>query len=1003
MNFFSPIACVDIFPDKSILAIRSSNEVDIYSPNGELRKSFPLRSARRVIACRAIADSDFVTIDNCQTVQSYRGDCLCQEISHPESSYMSSAIPGIIWTDYRCQIELLWGEKIAYRLEAVENSMALESRPRRVCLTPCVVGLKSKETQSLIPSMSGYCVSLCVGGAHIFTLNTGSGVEVFIDMYSLDSLELAGSSVLPPRLVERSGEMVGLCPLSDSCLLIVTVRGLVVASPITLECKSFIACPAMSSSPPRSPKIHPGLNVIRKHSEVRIAPFLEDSLLGLSLSERDSALPPSDVHKTHERPDIDFSCVSGTLFIRYARQVYTLNTARFEFEVFASQVVGSLHPLGPEYAFIFDSHSSELVLLEKHKAKEIILAGRSPLDSVGIAAIDSLVTTLNLNEIEFHFNNSVQASLGMDCSTRNCDIMNVFSLEEDRFFVVSSEGFTRVFELVPSSAAASLVSLEHEIQEKPTAQQVLVEVAKPGIRTDVHSVDVFHATLNGNRRLVQVTEKHIYIDGEMSWSTNDAIISVDKNDDGFTSLTGNGVVVSWYPDTFEIDSWESKVIDSTVVCALGNDGTIMIGTFDGELHAFENQSVVASLSVVSKEAIDCIANAGQELIVSARNGEVFVVSGMRVVRSLGMPGGIKLTGGPGNTILVYGDKLAVIDPLNSFEVKSVELGQLGSITCLCGKYVAYLSESEKIVKFDIDTCSNTSSYTKSIPFKASSMVVAKDNESNVDLYMVGSLDKLGRSALFVLLLDKARVGLIGINDAVSVSSVLPFSEVNEEPVSIALWNHHMFPDGGLVAVGTKAQGRGRLILFDRESMHAIAKTSVPSSAVYALCELNKNVLILGCGDCVALVGLKPGPRTMPVVLYTISSFTTYEPVQHISRIDSNRFLIVTERGSVMLMTLNGDQIVQEAHLSSRIPIKSGCHVFPDRKHFACTSSSGELQVYKIDPELPIDAGTMVQTSSTYIGAQIRASCVQDGQLLILLSNGSILHPEVPRRLIGSTT
>jgi hypothetical protein len=401
------------------------------------------------------------------------------------------------------------------------------------------------------------------------------------------------------------------------------------------------------------------------------------------------------------------------------------------------------------------------------------------------------------------------------------------------------------------------------------------------------------------------------------------------------------------------------------------------------------------------------------IIAATRDGLIVIVDilSSSVVSSLGYIGATTIVPlDPQHSLyLVFGEKLSLVNSA-SLEVRSVELGHSGPIGSVVldskdrGTIYCYFPESERIVGFRLDQSMSTATYTKSLPFRACKMVAGQE-QNCVDIYIIGSLDRIGRSALFILLLDKARVGLVGMNDAVSVSGVLPFNEVKEEPVAINIWENDMFPDGGLVAVGTKAQVRGRLILFDRESMHAIAKTSVPSSTVNCICPLSRSILVIGCDDCVALVGLRPGPRTMPVVLFTIASFTTYESVLHVSKVDSERFLVVTERGSTILLAFAGETVVEEAELDSRRKIVSACQVFGDAKFFACSSVDGQLLIYKLKSENPIDAGIMPLVKKLQIGSTIQSSCLIGSKLELLMSNGSIIEvsPDLHLRGASATT
>jgi hypothetical protein len=345
-------------------------------------------------------------------------------------------------------------------------------------------------------------------------------------------------------------------------------------------------------------------------------------------------------------------------------------------------------------------------------------------------------------------------------------------------------------------------------------------------------------------------------------------------------------------------------------------------------------------------------------------------------------------------VLVYDSELFVLDQ-DTLELRAVHLGHVVAIGALSVKstaegevsVVAILLESQRLVRFRLEITNKTATYSKALPFKATMMATAAE-PSATDLYIIGTLERINRAALLVLMLDKSRVGLVGINDAVSVSGVLPFNEVREEPVSISLWGQEMFPDGGLLAIGTKGHIRGRLILFERASMHAIAKTSVPSTVVSALCELSRSVLVVGCDDCVALVGLRPGPRTMPVVLYTIASFSTYSLVKHVSRVDDSRFLCVTENGVVQLFKLVGETLAVEASMESWARVRSRCHIMPGNETFVCSADDSEMLTCSLREAA---SGLIKILKAEKLGAAITSACIDGDKLVATTSTKAILQ------------
>ena len=704
-------------------------------------------------------------------------------------------------------------------------------------------------------------------------------------------------------------------------------------------------------------KIHPGLTVIRNHSEVRTVPFLEASLLGLSLNETESSILTAD----GEPP-----CggeLTKTIFASY------------------------------------DSSSS---------------GGPPRSDGIaGVAAIDrSLIATLTQNELEFSFPDSVQCGLIFDAFLSE-PILSCFAIDREHF-LVSAPGFTRVVSVSEASSTVSVVSIEGEVavvQPQSVPRKILCDVTdRYAIRSDVETILFFK---NPDQTVIQVSTNSVNRDGKKLYSClePDWICSCTPPTDtqeGILLLLGSGAVVRVDLSGWS-ESWESGLADVSCIASHSEIGTV-IGCFDGAITVFGNESKIPQRLVVSETgyAIECMkfTASGGKLIVSTRDGLVTVIStGMGKIQILHQKniGAIKIANYRDNLFLLYSNQLYLVN-IDTFEWRQIDLGNASAIGHVAVDptaqivYAVIPEGSSRIVSFSVSE-EGGARYSKSLPFGATSMAAASEGPAT-DLYIIGTLEKINRSALFILLLERSRIGLIGLNDAVSVSGVLPFNEVREEPSCITIWNHEIFSGSGLVAVGTKGPVRGRIILFDRDSMHAIAKTSVPSTQIHSLSPLSPTALVLGCDDCIAIIGLKSGPRaTTSVVLYTIASFATYAAVLFVTRVDSSRFLIVMDNGLVQLLSLHESEqssVTVDAVLESPIRIVSACHMIPSQAElsFICSTSAGRINMYRVTPYRSANAGLMPLLSSAFVGGTIVASCLLNNKLLVTLDNGSTIDPDV---------
>jgi len=973
---------------ESLVAVRADGSAEIHSDQSyvEIRMGVP------AIACVVTSDeATLVLLDQNQNifVHDLRSG---QRIRSIEKYPQHNTLPGTVEFDWN--VDIHFSEEcnaIFFRSDFSRTEMALDAcKPRRVFLPIVKVDL-THGSRSEIPDEGTVCLS--------FTISQKTGALLAIRQQGSDFfLNTDGRISKLPSF----DEWTGIAAIGES-VITVGKKGIIIDE------SRFLAFPqtgqAVVKSPTSSPrKLHPGLTVVKKHSEVRTVPFLEDSLLGLSLGHSDNNTFP--ITKEFESRSImvrtSFSyCQSGHFIVCCGNKLLKLGEDGWE-----------TLPNGVSPDDDFSVSPSGKVWIISNRSEIAIFDDATHLSGnerpVALSTIDEqILASMKKESIEFFFENSVQASLGFDCMTKQaCETLSdLFVLDPNNLLVVS-EGFARVVNITESSSTVSFVSLESmpDIGVAPSLvpATILSDVTGGWISSRGLQADQADITIGGfmsaGKKLVQITPGSVRMAGIVIFtaSVDVAITGWSDDRDGYLSvLLSSGRVIE-VSETGERGSWDSGVVDPSAI-AVDAENITIIGNFEGDIFQFENHKL-KSILALSEAPVETIVVSQDCAVVSWRNGLVAVLKDGRCVKKFTLEGAVKIAKLSEESFLVYAQKLYVLSVRDDIKVRSVELGHGGSIGSLTvdregGNIFSFFPESQRFVRFSLDVFGNqnSASYNKILPFEASAMVSANEG-SLVFLYILGALEKIHRHALFILLLDKSRIGLVGLNDAVSVSGVLPFNEVREEPVCVALWSSDMFPDGGLVAVGTKGQVRGRLILFDRESMHAIAKTSVPSSELFCITQISPAVLAIGCEDCVALLGLRPGPRTMPVVLCTLATLTTYAAVKSICMVDTQRFLIVTDNGSVQLLSYNAGEnsLVCEGTLESPTKIVSGCHILPGTSMFACSDAHGNLLVYEAKAAAPALAGLMTLVHKKSIGSMITASCVRHGKLVVTLENGSII-------------
>ena len=1003
---------------EQILLIRADGTVEITVPD-DLDNEYPPLMAhipgKRVIGVTAFAEGTFVTVHADERLCVFTVDESKRTISltvqwDPMDECKSNP-PGVTESDFESSL-LSFGTSLVFRYSRTVSDMALDSRSRKVFSPLVMVDRSGRRTvfdDTLVVdcSVSGESLAcLCRDASHSYSVKFFRSDPSPLGACSLQPVE---SVVLLGNSLSSLGEpLVGIRATGNGTLCVAGSSGVVFLSNGKLG--PVIRYPSMNVlARPRSPavrksgspKMHPALNSVRKHSEVRIAPFLEESLLNLSLSGSVPLLAPANKEWTLPLADTSalHVAVGGKAIFFIAHGSFLkLPLSSLVFETLSTEITDDVNS-------ILVTEEDTPVLVGSRMVRNFFPDGRKfshPGPGLSIAALNPVLASLHANELQFHYLHSVQTALEFQFG--NFAFLNLFEFPGGEI-LVSTVDETHVV-AISQSSPMTVASMDSASDNSPS--HVVCDVSdvwtKKGLKTDVFTLGI---GIFPNQVFWQITQHAVFMRGSCVYqcSHNDTMVSHSAIVGSVLMLTASGLVLH-VDETGDLKNQIStKISDPTVIHAL-DAGKWYIGSFDGELFHWNDWQCAQHLSL-SEAAVESIATTRLgDVIVTCRSGDVIVFDHSLVEKKRFQLNALKVVVTE-LCVVFFGIDLFVLN-LETLELRSVELGHFGALNALSVQpmndtavsVVAIVAESQRLVKFFIDTKTSVATYVKALPFSATKMVTAAEPAA-VDMYLIGTLERINRAALLILVLGKARIGLVGINDAVSVSGVLPFNEVREEPISIALWAQEMFPDGGLLAVGTSGHMRGRLILFERSSMHAIAKTSVPSPVVSAICELSSTVLVIGCEDCVALVGLKPGPRTMPVVLSTIASFSTYSQVNHLTRVDDSRFLCATDNGLVQLMRVDNDTVLVEATMEAWIRVKSPCVFVPATQSFICSTEDGEMMTCTLDDSAN---GLIRIVKRERIGASITAACVDRGTLVVTTSTGGILQvsPETVNRLTNQS-
>ena len=978
--------------DEEVLLVRSDGTIEIGNcvnlKNTNLTK---------VVAATSVGEhSAFALLNNEESISLYKivSGKTIRLFSTLESHYLSRPPVGVSFEKFNVDF-LYRPNELVYRIDRIERNMSSDLRAHRRYLpvTKIIVD-HDKMTEKSVCDVDGIHVSTCLFLDITIVILTKSRSPENIHLYSVRILAAHTVDNLP--VPGQLGPAVASVTSQGNKILVLSPLGVAVFQETGL--KHVLMFPdssaiiPLSDAPKRaaSPKLHPALTLFRKYSEVQTPSLLVESILHLSLGDKTSSFPDNRRGElVLPSRDDSYAVLPHTWICGHEKLCVIANKSSLHvFDLHAATPTQKARALRVDFVDKVLSTGKYLHLISGSKIFKIDTDAYQFDDVISnsgsstVLSVFQLETTISLTDeaLRFSFRNSIKCNLIFQTSC-NINLHPFCALSPDLLCVFFPHGEARMFRIHQTSPQSSAASFENKTElTLPIPSFFEVSEIRSSLQTELETVGIIMR--GDNKALIQITRNSVFANGISFLSRSDAcIIAFSDFRENLYALYSDGVLMGQHRQL-------STSVNDPTCFAVITESRFLIGDFDGFLH-FSPQSLSFK---VANSAIECIQLCSSErVLISTRSDGLFIVSlenlGLKILKKIEIYDCIKLTVLRDDIYICYGIRMHLLDLRNTSErISTIELGQHGLISCVSAvpeSNELLISIEGSLMKIQLDELSHVATYEKSLPIAPSTMTLVEEKDRYAEIYMLGYLKSLNQPALLVFRLDQSRVGLMGMNEALSLSALLPFTE--EEPISICVWDHQMFQSSGLVVVGTRGRGKGRLILFDRPSMNALAKTSIPSPSIYSVSPLSAEFLAIGCEDCLAVLSLRPGQINMPLVLSTAAVYNTYSSVLFLTRVDDTRVLVVTENGCIQLISFRGDSCIREASPESAIRVVSSCVLVPDSSRFVCSSSTNDILIFNIDD------GCLRVVQTIPVGARITSGYPNAGSLCIGLDNGSIVN------------
>jgi hypothetical protein len=457
---------------------------------------------------------------------------------------------------------------------------------------------------------------------------------------------------------------------------------------------------------------------------------------------------------------------------------------------------------------------------------------------------------------------------------------------------------------------------------------------------------------------------------------------------GEMRLTDDGVLSEHLIDTCMMSQTTAEATEVTAVFES------LSGTFDGLVRFSDTLSVKVSESPI--ESLLIVEGCSEwYVLVGDRVGHVFCInrSGeVLVEKSIGQRA-VKMQLIDKKYLVVYAEDMfwmdcdEIMEPTRCFDhLKQVPVGQpVRHVAAGTGEpttVVCLLEPGTVCAELAIEQSSSSSCTQYQLEFFPVGEMVGLPvgHTGRYELFIIGAFT--GESFEFGLVrafVNMDAVGAVYCPSAIFTDSILPFS--TDQPICVTLWTDEF------LVVGTRGTPKGRVIVFERETMGPLSKTFLPSREISALAPVSPQILAVGTSDAVVIVGLDKEREL--VVMYTIDSMHVHSPVAFLTSTSDQRIIMVAKNGTVSLLHVTKDNELKKVGCPDSLRhITSPCVMMPGTNQFVCSTRDGNFIKYSIL------SNELVIIEERPIGLHITGGCSSEtGRMQFVTSEGGMVEDE----------
>jgi len=699
-------------------------------------------------------------------------------------------------------------------------------------------------------------------------------------------------------------------------------------APLVKRLSSIAGLPPLPSSMVNTPpKYNPNLTLIKKHGKISINPLISDCLLNMSLG------PVREQRATGQLLPVPSSYISLGGVESVEKPLLKKIGINFRGNFFSLD-------------FTTDRQIKYYPIHEKEKR---------PRGVTSCASIGSMLACMLDDGMEFFFKNAIDSKIDLVIQINIADksaacgfqFLRAATNVRDELELVG-RGMTRSIAIMPGSCSAASYEEDFSPKTRRTCGYA-VAIGDHGTNPPSSNSETLFTSRFGANLLFN----------------------------GTIVFPGNGRRI------------ETGITESTCFDHIGEE-VIVMGTFDGEVIIFGDRKLKVSKFSISDIVI---IPAGPFVLVGDRSGNLYQLNRLEGVIhkewTIGVLAVKICTITEGVYVVYSGEKIF----LHANQIYEIQLGYPGIIKSVVHvpsgqgnlRLYALVGDGLHVFGITIDQSdfSCIARYTKNVPFENPLKFVQSSCD---EMFVIATIPRVNQRALFNMKINPLFIGALESSECVTIESVLAFDEIKEEPVSLAIWHTN---DIEIVAVGTCGRGnRGRLVMFEADSMTPIIKTYVPSKSVAVIEPISKEVLAIGCTDSLVLVSIIGDNDQYDLI--TVAVLQTYVAVKQVNRVDDKRFLVLLDIGKVVLCGLKDDEILIIAEQDIPRNVISPCVLIPPANEmFVCSTIDGHELVYSVADAS--ESGVIRLIQQLKPGVSISSFSCTDDRAILGFSNGSIFE------------